>query len=236
MNKEVELKMLEPHKAEGIKELCFREIAKQDNKFVFMGYPNCTLGERREDLLKIRKEADNEMTRLEKEADELMHAEPVINPITKQPVDNKAIILARLHNIMDIVQIIDKYNINDVKEVLKKTNNPMAHNLAHARLNFPLTFEGDDMVVSCEYYEDFSLNDKLFAEFCEIEDTDTAVEFLKKHVELGTITLLSGEDVKELQEYKPVEGVMPPVVNPLFANLDNLYVIEDNGNTTEVDK
>ena len=68
----VEIKVIEPHKAEGIKELCLKNINNPDKEFVFLGTPNVTLGQRREELLRIRQQAQSAMATLEKESEEIL--------------------------------------------------------------------------------------------------------------------------------------------------------------------
>ena len=100
----------------------------------------------------------------------------------------------------------------------------MAFMVGHASVSFPLTFEGEDVVVNCAYYEDISLNEKLLAEYTELDDEEKEIEFLKKHVEFGNISLTKVEDIKELEIFKP--GEPAPQVRPTFANIDPIYTVE----------
>ena len=65
-----ELKMIEPHKAEGVKELCYKAILSPDKNFLFMR-PNFTLGERREQLLLARQNANKGISKIEKETEKI---------------------------------------------------------------------------------------------------------------------------------------------------------------------
>lgn len=228
--KEIQLKVLEPHKAEGIKELCYKAINNPDLEFTFLGASNVTIGRRREDLLSVRQYAQKAMTDLEKESEDVLNGKGPVDDKTGKPLVDKSIILSKLNGIMDVVQLIDKYSIENTKAICQKSPDTMAFMVGHASVNFPLTFEGEDVVVSCAYYEDISLNEKLLAEYTEIDDEEKEIEFLKKHVEFGNISLTKVEDVKLLEDFKP--GQPAPEVIPVFANLDPIYTIINN----EVDK
>ena len=104
----VEVKVIEPHKAEGIKELCLKNINNPDKEFVCLGVPNITLGQRREELIKIRKQAQSAMTTHEKESEEIHKGNDPKDEKTGMPLVDKNAILEKLNNIMDVVQIIDK--------------------------------------------------------------------------------------------------------------------------------
>ena len=117
---EVEIKVIEPHKAEGIKELCLKNINNPDKEFVFLGTPNVTLGQRREELLRIRQQAQSAMATLEKESEEILKGNGPKDEKTGMPLVDKNAILEKLNNIMDVVQIIDKYNIENTKNICKK--------------------------------------------------------------------------------------------------------------------
>ena len=228
--KQVEIMMLEPHKAEGIKELCYKEINNPDKNYTFLGAPNITIGERRADLLRMRQQAGKAMTALEKESEELLNSETVSS--ISNPAYNKAVILAKLNDIMDVVSIIDKYSIEHTKTICKKSTSEMAQAIGHAVVNFPLTFEGEEVVVNCYYYEDISLNEDLMKEYLALDDEEKEIEFIKKHVELGNVTLTTKSDV-EILENMVKNNVIDKNVrpNPVFANLDPIYIVD-----TEVDK
>ena len=228
----VEIKVIEPHKAEGIKELCLKNINNPDKEFVFLGTPNVTLGQRREELLRIRQQAQSAMATLEKESEEILKGNGPKDEKAGMPLVDKSAILAKLNNIMDVVQIIDKYSIENTKTICKKSPDTMAFMVGHASVSFPLTFEGEDVVVNCAYYEDISLNEKLLAEYTELDDEEKEIEFLKKHIEFGNISLTKVEDVKELESFKP--GEPAPQVVPMFANIDPVYTVEEVKD--EVDK
>lgn len=221
---EVEIRVLEPHKAEGIKELCFKNINNPDTEFVFLGAPNITLGQRREELIKIRKQAQSAMVALEKESEEVLKGNGPKDEKTGMPLVNKNAILAKLNNIMDVVQIIDKYNIENTKNICKKAPDSAAFMIGHASVSFPLTFEGDDVVVNCAFYEDISLDEKLLAEYTELDDEEQEIEFLKKHIEFGNISLTTVEDLKKFDTFKL--GESEPQISPVFANVDPIYMVE----------
>lgn len=221
---EIELKVLEPHKAEGVKELCYRAINNPDKDFVFLGSYNITIGQRREELIKTRQQAQKAMTDLEKESEEILKGRGPKDEKTGMPTADKATILAKLDSIMNVIQIIDKYSIENTKAICKKAPDTLAFMVGHANVNFPLTFEGDEVVVSCAYYEDISLNEKLLAEYTELDDEEKEIEFLKKHIEFGNISLTKVEDIKELEMFKP--GEPAPQVVPVFANIDPVYTVE----------
>ena len=221
---EVEIRVLEPHKAEGIKELCFKNINNPDTEFVFLGAPNITLGQRREELIKIRKQAQSAMTTLEKESEEILKGNGPKDEKTGMPLVDKNAILEKLNNIMDVVQIIDKYNIENTKNICKKAPDSAAFMIGHASVSFPLTFEGDDVVVNCAFYEDISLDEKLLAEYTELDDEEQEIEFLKKHIEFGNISLTTVEDLKKFDTFKL--GEPAPQISPVFANVDPIYMVE----------
>lgn len=221
---EVEIRVLEPHKAEGIKELCFKNINNPDTEFVFLGAPNITLGQRREELIKIRKQAQSAMVALEKESEEVLKGNGPKDEKTGMPLVNKNAILAKLNNIMDVVQIIDKYNIENTKNICKKAPDSAAFMIGHASVSFPLTFEGDDVVVNCAFYEGISLDEKLLAEYTELDDEEQEIEFLKKHIEFGNISLTTVEDLKKFDTFKL--GESEPQISPVFANVDPIYMVE----------
>lgn len=227
--KELELKVLEPHKAEGIKELCFRAINNPDKEFSFLGSQNITFGERGENLRRIRQQAQKAMTELEKESEDVLKGN-VPTDEKGLPTINKAVILSKLNSIMDVVSLIDKYSIENTKAICQKSPDTMAFMIGHANVSFPLTFEGEDVVVNCAFYEDVSLNTELLAEYAELDDEEKELEFLKKHIEFGNISLTKVEDVKELEMFKP--GEPAPQVIPVFANIDPIYTVSDD----EVDK
>lgn len=231
----VEIKVLEPHKAEGIKELCIRAINNPDKEFTFLGAPNVTFGERGESLRRIRQQAQKAMTDLEKESEDVLKGN-VPTDEKGMPTINKAVILAKLNSIMDVVSLIDKYSIENTKAICKKSPDTMAFMIGHANVSFPLTFEGDEVVVNCAFYEDISLNTELLAEYAELDDEEKELEFLKKHIEFGNISLTKVADVKELEMFKP--GEPAPQVVPVFANIDPIYTVEDEVKETlnEVDK
>ena len=221
---EVEIRVIEPHKAEGIKELCLKNINNPDTEFVFLGAPNITLGQRREELIKIRKQAQSAMTTLEKESEEILKGNGPKDEKTGMPLVDKNAILAKLNNIMDVVQIIDKYNIENTKNICKKAPDSAAFMIGHASVSFPLTFEGDDVVVNCAFYEDISLDEKLLAEYTELDDEEQEIEFLKKHIEFGNISLTTVEDLKKFDTFKL--GEPAPQINPVFANVNTIYLVE----------
>lgn len=230
----VELKVLEPHKAEGIKELCIRAINNPDLTFAFLGAPNVTLGERGENLRKIRQQAQVAMTELEKESEDVLNGKGPKDEKTGMPLVDKTVILAKLNSIMDVVSLIDKYSIENTKAICKRSPDTMAFMIGHASVSFPLTFEGEDVVVNCAFYEDVSLNTELLAEYAELDDEEKELEFLKKHIEFGNISLTKVEDVKELEIFKP--GEPAPQVIPVFANIDPIYTVSDDEVSNEVDK
>ena len=221
---EVEIRVIEPHKAEGIKELCLKNINNPDTEFVFLGAPNITLGQRREELIKIRKQAQSAMTTLEKESEDILKGNGPKDEKTGMPLVDKNAILEKLNNIMDVVQIIDKYNIENTKNICKKAPDSAAFMIGHASVSFPLTFEGDDVVVNCAFYEDISLDEKLLAEYTELDDEEQEIEFLKKHIEFGNISLTTVEDLKKFGTFKL--GEPAPQINPVFANVDPIYLVE----------
>ena len=221
---EVEIRVIEPHKAEGIKELCLKNINNPDTEFVFLGAPNITLGQRREELIKIRKQAQSAMTTLEKESEEILKGNGPKDEKTGMPLVDKNAILEKLNNIMDVVQIIDKYNIENTKNICKKAPDSAAFMIGHASVSFPLTFEGDDVVVNCAFYEDISLDEKLLAEYTELDDEEQEIEFLKKHIEFGNISLTTVEDLKKFDTFKL--GEPAPQISPIFANVDPIYLVE----------
>lgn len=230
--KQIELTILEPHKADGIKELCYKEINNPDVKYSFMGSPNMTLGERRANLLEMRKQANSAMTALERESEEIVNTEKRFEKQSEHFKDRKAIVLTKLNNIMDVVSIIDKYSIEHTKEVCRKSESNMAHAIAHAMVSFPLTFEGEDVVVNCSYYEGISLNDDLMKEYLALEDEEKEIEFIKNNIEFGNITLTKKEDVEKLEKalLHGAQDIDAP--QPVFANLDPVYMLD----STEVDK
>ena len=212
-----ELKMIEPHKAEGVKELCYKAILSPDKNFLFMR-PNFTLGERREQLLLARQNANKGISKIEKETDSLLSGD---SQLTKQDI------LAMLDIVTGIAQLIDKYSIENTKNILRKHKEDIIWNLGRGVVNFPLTYEGDEVVVNCFYYEDISLNDKLFAEFTELEDEEKELEFLKKHVELSTVAVIKKEDAEKIQNYDSATGAPSPEIEPLYVNIDNLYLLDE---------
>jgi len=220
----VEIRVLEPHKAEGIKELCYEAINNPDTSFTFLGSPNITLGQRREELLNIRQQAQKAMTDLEKESEDVLNGKGPKDEKTGMPLVDKSVILSKLNSIMDVVSLIDKYSIENTKAICRKSPDTMAFMIGHANVSFPISFDGDEVVVNCAYYEDISLDEKLLAEYTELDDTEKEIEFLKKHVEFGNISLTKVEDVRTLENFKP--GDVPPAVVPLFANIDPVYTIE----------
>ena len=220
----VEIKVIEPHKAEGIKELCLKNINNPDKEFVFLGTPNVTLGQRREELLRIRQQAQSAMATLEKESEEILKGNGPKDEKTGMPLVDKNAILEKLNNIMDVVQIIDKYNIENTKNICKKAPDSAAFMIGHASVSFPLTFEGDDVVVNCAFYEDISLDEKLLAEYTELDDEEQEIEFLKKHIEFGNISLTTVEDLKKFDTFKL--GEPAPQISPIFANVDPIYIVE----------
>ena len=180
--------------------------------------PNFTLGERREQLLLARQNANKGISKIEKETDSLLSGD---SQLTKQDI------LAMLDIVTGIAQPIDKYSIENTKNILRKHKEDIIWNLGRGVVNFPLTYEGDEVVVNCFYYEDISLNDKLFAEFTELEDEEKELEFLKKHVELSTVAVIKKEDAEKIQNYDSATGAPAPEIEPLYVNIDNLYLVDE---------
>lgn len=223
--KQVELKILEGQQAEGIKELCYKAICNPDTNFSSLGTRNLSLGERRETLLQLRVQATKNIAALEKESEELLRGS---NTEHGTIMNAKGYILEKLNVIMDIVSIIDKYSIENTKSICRKNPNSIVHNIGQACVKFPLVFNGDDVIVTCLFYEDICMDEKLLAQFLEITDEEKQLEFIKKHVVFGNITISLKEDIDKMEtlikEAQITEAIQLP--EPVFVNIDDIYSIE----------
>lgn len=205
--KKVKLQMVEPHKAEGIKVLCYINIAKPDLEFQGLGgVRNESMADRRESLLKFREKADEIVSELEKKSEE---------PLTP---DVKQEILFRLTNVIDSVSLIDNYSIERAKETVKRNHDMFVNIVAHNQIQFPITYEGQELVVHCNFYDNISMNEAKLAEYLNIDNEEELVKFVKANIELGDVALV---DPKATE------------FNPIFANIDSIYTIDK---TEQVDK
>lgn len=195
-----ELKRVEPHKAEGIKELCYINIAKPDLEFQGLGgVRNISLAERREQLTKFREKAETVVSELEEKSNQ------ELTPDLKQEI------LYKLTSTIDAVSLIDNYSIDKAKETFKRNHDMFVQIIAHNQIQFPITYEGQDLIVHCNFYDNISMKEKNLAEYLNIDDEDELVKFVKANVELGDIALVD----PKAEDFEPI-----------FANIDSVYEIE----------
>ena len=143
---EVEIRVIEPHKAEGIKELCLKNINNPDTEFVFLGAPNVTLGQRREELLRIRQQAQSAMATLEKESEEILKGNGPKDEKTGMPLVDKNAILEKYEqylseeNIQKFKDSIANYPVEDFRKEVCTTAVESDPSIFSKRESQPQTF------------------------------------------------------------------------------------------------
>ena len=86
-----------------------------------------------------------------------------------------------------------------------------------------MPYEGEDKLVVCNYYDGISGDKKLLAEYLNIEDEEQQVEFVKQHVELGTIEVYMQEHVTGGTKQN----------NVYYANIDEV-ILQQNADKQKV--
>ena len=194
--REVVLKTLPEHKAEAIKELCYEKITRLGIDDDVVGD---TFAQRREMLLDVRSKCEEGIKNLQKAMEEKTLENPEV--------------LVRLNVIMSVAQVIDNNNISFTMGLCKKYPDAFLLMIGTPTVTFRLTYEGEDVKVVCNFYEDIAMNDTLLAQYMNAESTEEQVKILKEHITFSDVVLLPPNDNAG--------------ENPVFVNINPIIKIDD---------
>lgn len=175
--REVVLKTLPEHKAEGIKELCYEKIAQLGVDSNIVGE---TFAQRKETLRDVRQKCEEGIKNLQKALEEKALENPEV--------------LVRLNVIMSVAQIIDNNSISFTMGLCKKYPDAFLLMIGTPTVTFPLTYEGEYVKVICNFYEDIAMNDTLLAQYMNAESMEEQVKILKEHIKFSDVVLLPPND------------------------------------------
>lgn len=202
--------MIPADRAEAIKEICYKNIANPDLGTLFNGnFKNLGIAGYAELHEAWKKKIPQMMSDLEKR-------------VKKDAIDGMQAVSA-LDDLVSVMHLLDNYSIEACKERYSKSASPLVTMATHGTVMFYMPYEGEDKLVVCSYYDGISGDKKLLAEYLNIEDEEQQVEFVKQHVELGTIEVYMQEHVTEGTEQN----------NVYYANIDEV-VLQQNADKQKV--
>ena len=183
--------MIPADRAEAIKEICYKNIANPDMTTVFAGnFKNVGIA----GAVKVREDWKRKLPKMMSDLEKMAK--------TSEMKGLQAV--GMLDDLMSVMHLLDNYTIETCKERYRRSASPLVTMATHGTVMFYMPYDGDDKLVVCNYYDGISGDEKLLAEFLNMEDEEQQVEFVKKHVELGTVEVYMNEHVTEGLEHNSV--------------------------------